>query len=225
MSIENLTNPGIQKQSSTEIKGDVYSRLDKKESKVDSIKGENLSETGRIDTEKDQNNESNLTEGQKSKLIESGMSPELVGKASFQDGVYDVKTINDSLEGKTHPETGVKFERKTVEVNGEKISGVFPEFESKFDAKLSADKLKASDFEQFAECNAQLKEQIKNDPDLQKSFSKQQLSQIENGRTPRGYTWHHNEETGKMQLVDSKIHEKTGHTGGKAVWGGGTDAR
>jgi len=32
--------------------------------------------------------------------------------------------------------------------------------------------------------------------------------------TPKGYTWHHHEETGRMQLVESNAHAKTGHTGG-----------
>ena len=37
--------------------------------------------------------------------------------------------------------------------------------------------------------------------------------------------WHHNEETGKMQLVKIEDHDRTqggaAHTGGKALWGGG----
>ncbi|MFZ5553759.1 MAG: HNH endonuclease, partial [Bacteroidota bacterium] len=37
--------------------------------------------------------------------------------------------------------------------------------------------------------------------------------------TPKGYTWHHHQETGRMQLVDSEIHSQTGHTGGYSMWG------
>jgi RHS repeat-associated protein len=33
-------------------------------------------------------------------------------------------------------------------------------------------------------------------------------------KTPKGYTWHHHESTGRMQLVNRKIHAKTGHAGG-----------
>ncbi len=36
--------------------------------------------------------------------------------------------------------------------------------------------------------------------------------------TPRGYVWHHNEKYGVMQLVDSTVHLKTGHTGGFNLW-------
>jgi hypothetical protein len=32
--------------------------------------------------------------------------------------------------------------------------------------------------------------------------------------TPSGYTWHHHQEQGRLQLVDRKAHAKTGHTGG-----------
>lgn len=36
--------------------------------------------------------------------------------------------------------------------------------------------------------------------------------------TPEGYTWHHHQETGRMQLVESDIHRQTGHTGGFSLW-------
>jgi RHS repeat-associated protein len=32
--------------------------------------------------------------------------------------------------------------------------------------------------------------------------------------TPSGYTWHHHQDQGLMQLVDRKVHSKTGHDGG-----------
>ena len=48
---------------------------------------------------------------------------------------------------------------------------------------------------------------------------------ILDGETPDGYTWHHDAEVGKMQLVESDIHMKTGHTGGRTVWGGGNENR
>jgi len=33
-------------------------------------------------------------------------------------------------------------------------------------------------------------------------------------RTPAGYTWHHHQQSGRMQLVERNIHAQTGHTGG-----------
>lgn len=36
--------------------------------------------------------------------------------------------------------------------------------------------------------------------------------------TPKNYTWHHHQNTGRMQLVKSVVHLKTGHTGGYKLW-------
>lgn len=36
--------------------------------------------------------------------------------------------------------------------------------------------------------------------------------------TPKGYTWHHHQTTGRMQLVETKVHSQTGHTGGFSLW-------
>ena len=138
----------------------------------------------------------------------------------------DIITRNESLKGDVHPMTGVPFEEKTVtDAEGNKVTGVFPEFDSIFDDQLPDDMLQASDGEQFGECNTQLKEAIDKDPELAKEFSPDQLEQIKNGDTPDGYTWHHNEEKGKMQLVDSETHARTGHTGGRSIWGGGSEFR
>ena len=36
-------------------------------------------------------------------------------------------------------------------------------------------------------------------------------------KTPEGFTWHHHQDGTTMQLVPSKIHAETGHTGGAAI--------
>ena len=140
--------------------------------------------------------------------------------------VKSMQTKNQNLEGKKHPETGVPFVRKEVENSeGEKVEVVVPEFESVFDVQLPEELLEATDNEQFAECNKKLKEAIEKDPNLMDKFTDEQFAQILDDETPDGYTWHHDAEKGKMQLVDSKTHAKTGHTGGKAIWGGGKENR
>jgi len=138
-----------------------------------------------------------------------------------------ITTINERYEGGEHPETKVPFERQRVTLpSGEVKEGVFPVFESEFDAQLSDALLEASDKEQANESNKQLKDWVKNNPEEAKEkFTEEQLEDINKSRTPEGYTWHHNEEPGKMQLVDSETHAKTGHTGGKSIWGGGSDNR
>ena len=36
--------------------------------------------------------------------------------------------------------------------------------------------------------------------------------------TPKGYTWHHNESVGVMQLVRTDVHNAVRHTGGYAIF-------
>ena len=140
--------------------------------------------------------------------------------------IEKIKCINEHLEGKEHDITGVKFERKIVDDGeGNLKEGVFPQFKSEFDAVLLRDEYKSTDSVQFTSANKQLKEAVANDSDLAKKFTPQQLEIIESGRTPRGYTWHHSEELGILQLVDTNIHSKTAHTGGRSIWGGGTEKR
>ena len=183
----------------------------------------------------------NLDEESKSEEIKREYDPDTRIKTS--DGEEDITesdqdkeivqyliTINESLENDVHPITGVPFVRKKVELpNGEKIEGVFPEFDSMFNAKITEDKYLDTDKNQFKECNKQLYEAIEKDPELKKKFTKEQIEQIKDGikdgTAPDGYVWHHDAEPGKMQLVDSEIHAKTGHAGGRSVWGGGSENR
>lgn len=135
-------------------------------------------------------------------------------------------TRNESLEGDVHPITGVPFEKECIEISpGNKVEGVFPKFESQFDAQLPQELYQESDKLQFDECNRQLSEEVQKNPDLKEEFTAEQQQQIANGDTPDGYVWHHDAELGKMQLVDFETHAQTGHTGGKVVWGGGNDNR
>lgn len=136
-----------------------------------------------------------------------------------------IKCRNENLEGQEHPETSVPFERKQVEVDGKQYEVVVPEFESSYEAQLPENMYEATDREQFKECNSQLKNEVATNKDLREQFDDEQLEQIENGDTPDGYTWHHDAEAGKMQLVDTETHQRTGHTGGRSIWGGGTDSR
>lgn len=142
-----------------------------------------------------------------------------------ESNVQKIKCRNENLEGSQHPETGVPFEKRQVEVEGKQYEVVVPQFESKYDAQLPEDKLKVTDREQFKECNAQLKEEVSKNQELRDKFDEEQLEQIENGDTPDGYIWHHDADVGKMKLVDIETHQKTGHTGGRSIWGGGTDSR
>ncbi|MFC5559855.1 HNH endonuclease [Ureibacillus thermophilus] len=137
--------------------------------------------------------------------------------------IIRIETINDHLEGTVHPETGVPFEVKVIELpDGTIIEGVFPQFDSVFDVQLPENMYLDTDYQQFSYANEQLKEAIQHNPELAKQFNDLQLEQIKAGETPDGFTWHHSEEVGKLQLVDERIHALTGHTGGRTIWGGGS---
>jgi uncharacterized protein YukE len=121
---------------------------------------------------------------------------------------------NESLAGKVHPVTEVPFDKDG-----------FPIFEPKFEARFGPDMYQAKDRSQFKVANQQLHDAIQKDPELAGKFTSEQLEMIAKGITPKGYTWHHHQEEGLLQLVNKKVHSQTGHTGGRAIWGGGQENR
>lgn len=135
-------------------------------------------------------------------------------------GVRQIKCRREDLEGKTHPDTGVPYGRERVDINGETVEGVFPKLDSVYDTQLPKCEYLERDEVQFDTCNEDLYEHAVEDLELRSKFTKEQFAQIENGYTPDGFTWHHHQEQGKMQLVDRETHRNTGHTGGKHLWGG-----
>lgn len=155
------------------------------------------------------------------KAVEAkALQPENFTKLEGKSLTIDRKIIcrNEGLEGQEHPITGVKFERKIIEYDGERIEGTFPEFESKCDVQLPEELYEASNKQQFDYANNELKNRVESEPELASQFDEEQLEQISNGDKPDGCTWHHSEEPGKLELVDTEIHDKTGHTGGQVIW-------
>lgn len=192
--------------------------------KADSIDTQQKSSSSEV-SQRDVKPIRELTKDDKTMLQETlGWTDKQISKCTIdEDSVIHYKTDREDMEGKTG-ENGINYERKTVDIHGIKVQGVFPVFESVCDVQLPEDLEKASNARQFRECNNQLKENIANDPELRASFTEEQLEESEDGDTPSGYVWHHNEETGKMQLVKVEDHDRTqggaAHTGGKALWGG-----
>ena len=132
-----------------------------------------------------------------------------------------IPTQNSKLLGSKHPETGIEFVLKKLKYSdGQMIQGVFPVFSSFADIDLPRDLYKAKFPDQQKYCLEQL--QKKTRPifgKYRKSFTEEQLDDIANGILPEGFTWHHNEKEGLMQLVDTATHDATGHTGGMSLWG------
>lgn len=171
--------------------------------------------------ESKQETNNNLSDAQRNELTQKGVSPGMLDKITYSDGIYKVKTVNSELANQKHPETQVPYKKRILDILGTKIEGIFPEFQSKFDVQLPENLIIARDKSQFDHCNSKLKEAVNKNPELRKQFTERQLAQIENGNTPSGFVWNHNEKRGKMELVDFKTHEISKHTGGKAIWGGG----
>lgn len=187
------------------------------------IPNNNNDTTNEVDnTEYNEDGTRELTEDEKQAIKDKlGWSDEKLKKCTIdKDGVIHYKTDRCDLEGKTS-ENGVPYERRRIVINGVTIEGVFPKFESVFDTELAPDNLKTKAYAK--ECNAALKEAIANDPELRSKFTPEQIKDIEEGRTPTGYVWHHNEEPGKMQLVKREDHDRAiggaAHTGGNSLWG------
>ena len=156
-----------------------------------------------------------------------------VGVIDILDGAdfvqaEEIETRNDHLNGLEHAETGVPFMEKTVELpNGEVITGSFPVFDSKFSVVLVEEMYLESDHTQFTIANETLYQSIQENPDLAKELglSQYDVQAVANGTTPEGYVWHHSEQPGILQLVNEETHQNTGHTGGRELWGGGSEYR
>lgn len=115
-----------------------------------------------------------------------------------------------NMAGKTHPVSGVKFDN-----NG------FPIFESKYDMNLEPSDYTKSRTTHFRRASKDLYNSIQNDSQLASQFTTEEINLFKAGKVPENYTWHHHQDTGRMQLVDSNLHSKTGHDGGFSIWGPG----
>lgn len=186
--------------------------------------GEGKSDAGKIDESfsKELKEAYNDEEGD---VTDEGKGLEDRENPESPEGPEHITCINEKLEGSVHPDTGVPFESRVIEKDGKEYEVVVPCFDSKFEAQLPEDLYQASNKKQFEECNGQVLDAIEEYPSIRKEFTEEELDQFEDGETPDGYTWHHDAETGRMQLVDSDIHNRTAHTGGQYFWGGGTENR
>lgn len=118
---------------------------------------------------------------------------------------------NVKLAGKKHPETGIVFDSKG-----------FPIFDDimRLETRISGDLGKMLPDAHKRAVTRQLKADVLSGKVDRKMFTEIEWTHIEKGKAKIGeYTWHHHQDVGRMQLVPSKIHEKTGHFGGDYLWG------
>lgn len=180
---------------------------------IDGIDGVDVAEASELDTSDVQ--DADINDAESTDTANSG-------------DIKEIDTINEDLNGDEHPDTGVPFESKIVQLpNGDAIEGVFPIFDSSYNATIPEEMYLDSDDAQFDVANDQLYQAIRSNPSLadEIGLSQEEVQGLAYGQTPEGFTWYHNEEPGVLQLLDEEIHAETGHTGGRSIWGGGTDNR
>jgi len=117
---------------------------------------------------------------------------------------------NVRLAGQRHPETGVVFDQRG-----------FPIFDrfARYDTRFTSDEFRnASYTQQMAMATRDLRGQMENNPQLRAQFTPDQQSAIRQGKAkiPK-LTWHHHQDSGRMQLIDSSTHSETGHVGGQSM--------
>ena len=138
------------------------------------------------------------------------------------DGSLWYKTTNCEQDMERYK--GVWFQRDTVIINGVRVEGIFPQFNSLFepDSRLPESIWSRPREVHFAWCRAQLKVAVENTPSLAAHFTAAERKLIAAEEPLPDYTWHHHQHPGKMQLVRTKMLRKAlhtvGHTGGYTLW-------
>ena len=162
-------------------------------------------------------------------------------KATRNDKPYDSRTIRKELERKygkdnvrsttvppsNKPNVKLAGKHKDIMIsNGSTVRIVydkkgFPVFDNvaKYDTRLPIDKFRSASYrQQMRMATHDLRMKIANGVVPRNIFNKTQLKIIESGsdKIP-GYTWHHHQDTGRMQLVPEKIHFTAKHIGWESM--------
>jgi hypothetical protein len=89
---------------------------------------------------------------------------------------------------------------------------------SKFDYKIADYDATADEATHMREATRALRTAIKDGQISKSKFTDAQLKAIKSGKAKiPDYTWHHHQDTGRMQLVPTEIHKQAGHIGGYAI--------
>lgn len=144
-----------------------------------------------------------------------------------------ISTINEGLKGLS--KNGVLFSERIITLqSGVKVKGVFAKFPSIFKINLPKQNYLDTDVKQMNYAFLKFQRKLALDPTLQKMFPKDVVEEILSRKLKRvnepiygikGYIWHHSEQMGVLELVPTELHNSVKHTGGKAIWGGGSQLR
>ncbi|WP_257457975.1 HNH endonuclease [Archangium lipolyticum] len=102
----------------------------------------------------------------------------------------------------------------------------FPEFDTSFETLLDDVHIGSRDrLAHYKAANQKLFQSIREDPSLGRALglSPEAVDKLPTStKPPTGYSWHHHQDVGRMQLIMTKSHLLAApHTGGMAIWGGG----
>ncbi|WP_257449293.1 HNH endonuclease [Archangium lipolyticum] len=102
----------------------------------------------------------------------------------------------------------------------------FPRFEAKFETTLDDSHIGSGNrFAHYKAANQKLFQAIKQAPGLARELglNRELVEELPSSMIPpRGYSWHHHQDVGRMQLIILGEHKLAApHTGGMAIWGGG----
>jgi hypothetical protein len=117
------------------------------------------------------------------------------------------------LAGQRHPETGVVFDQRG--------SPIFDN-DTAYDTRFTGSEFGQASYQtQMRMASRDLRTTIGTNSQLRSQFNSTQLQAIQSGNTEfTGYTWHHHQDSGRMQLVDKTVQGRTGHIGGEAMSSG-----
>lgn len=143
------------------------------------------------------------------------------GETSAPEGSALEQYENMQVQTRMSRSPSVEYVEDTVRIDDRVVTGKFPEFSSVKDIQLPEDLRFARVNAQEKRCNEELCRDVTENPDEYKDiFTDKQLDQIRAHETPEGYTWHHHQDVGRMQLVDARVHSANRHDGGFVLWGG-----
>ncbi|PFX11140.1 hypothetical protein AWC38_SpisGene25349 [Stylophora pistillata] len=125
--------------------------------------------------------------------------------------VPDLSKPNVKLAGQRHSTTGIVFDQRGYPIY---------DHVTIHDTRLprSVWSIENPGFH-MSEATKDLKAQIQSGNVNRNKFTEKQLKDIFAGKIKiDGYTWHHHQDLGRMQLIEEKIHQKTAHVGGMDAW-------
>jgi hypothetical protein len=155
--------------------------------------------------------------------IDSWRKPRLTEDGRIQP-YRDTRNPSRLIENKGKDRAGKTVSDGSATIRFDKDG--FPEFNTKFETLLDEVHIGSGNSKaHLRACNEKLFRAIEQDPPLAKELglSREAVDDLLGSATPPpGYTWHHHQDVGRMQLVPLSEHKLSiSHTGGMAIWGGG----